>query len=216
MVADLEDATWLLQECLGADGDDLAKAKRAILDAPHTVEEGSSHGLQWRVLCPRMAPDMGSLRWFDQDERSIYLAQQIREGWLSDATTEEHHLAHVWRHYAQRRSSSRPRFGLREDAVRAEERAFLNMLRDDWATLEHPVEQWSRLDEERTLPDGSSLIVEREGADGGHFTGCYVVSRYLPMQGPRGDRLVERTYLSPSTRRFPGASRPRHARGRPR
>ncbi|MEY9857757.1 hypothetical protein ABH935_003370 [Catenulispora sp. GAS73] len=183
-----EGAAWLSREPTTGDEDVIAHYHR-----PGSTS-GAAYGLNW-VVPDGPAEKIAAYSWFDQDERSIYLADAIATGALPDVSAQEYEVAALWQAYAAGTVSRRPPLGLREDTVRTAERAYVDELRAEVAVVGEDRDRWHRLGEIRPLPDGSALVVEREESDGGWYAGCYVVSRY-PSADRRSDAyLIERTYL---------------------
>lgn len=200
IVADLRDVVGLLQQYHGPDGP-VWLSREPITDDEDVIAHyhrpgstsGAAHGLTWVVL-DGPAEKIAAYSWFDQDARSIYLADAIVTGALPDASAQEHDLAGLWQAYAAGAVSRRPTLGLREDAVHTAHRAYLDELRAEVAILGED-RDWRRLGETRSLPDGSALVVERDESDGGWNVGCYVVSRYPSVDRRSEACLIERTYL---------------------
>src|SRR5690606_19301757 len=134
--------------------------------------------------------------WFDQDERSVYLAGEILAGRLSNATEEERDLAVSWTAAAEGLTDEWPRYGIREAPVRAQWREYLFELTADLVAAGGKPRAWARLGEQRELADGSVAVVENVTSDGGIYLGWYCVSRY-PDHEARWRDLLERYHLSP-------------------
>jgi hypothetical protein len=156
---------------------------------------GAAHGLQWTVVDDRPADELATLAWFDQNDRSEYLAHAILDGKLSDTTEEERDLAVSWVAYLEDLVPDRPRYGIREDPLRAEQRAFMFELQADLRAVGGEPRDWGRLGDRLELADGTVLVVENVSSDGGIYPGWYCVSRYRGNPNLPEDTLVERTVL---------------------
>ena len=112
LVADLEEVLAVPQFYWGPDGFGLLsrmprathKGIQALQAA--SAEQGSSHGLSWRTVGP--GDDLATLRWFDLDARSLYLAAVILSGRLVAADEAERELARAWRRHGRRRRGRGP------------------------------------------------------------------------------------------------------------
>jgi hypothetical protein len=156
------------------------------------MSSGRAHGLEWTPVSD--ARELVSLPWFDQDARSLHVARAILAGVLTDASDEEKDLAVSWTAFAEG-LAPRPRYGIREAPVRAAQREILLELEADLAAAGGAPRTWARLGEWHSLPDGTVLLVENVGSDGGIYEGWYCVSRYPADDMGRPTSLLERTYL---------------------
>jgi hypothetical protein len=199
IVAMLEEVVGFLQQYWGPEGGVALSTRFDATDAgmAHYHDgsiHGGAHGLVWTVLDDRSPDEMATWPWFDQDERSAYLARAILDGKLSNATEEERDLAVSWVAYLEEEDADRPRYGIREEPYRAEQRAFILELEADLAAADSK-RDWKRRGERRELSDGTLLEVDNVRSDGGLYATWYCVSRYPNALAPRRNELIERRYL---------------------